>query len=76
MTINNVIPWIIATAALFATILNIRKDRRCFYIWTCTNLYWTVYDAANGLYAQAALFSVYLILAVIGIKEWKAKGRR
>ncbi|HML88911.1 MAG TPA: nicotinamide mononucleotide transporter [Methylomusa anaerophila] len=68
---TNSIPWLIAGAALFATILNIRKDRRCFLIWTGTNLYWTVYDAVNGLYAQAALFMVYLVLALVGLWKWR-----
>jgi nicotinamide riboside transporter PnuC len=63
--------WIIAAAALFATWLNIQKDRRCFWIWIITNGFWAAYDIAYGMYAQAVLFMVYAALAVIGAMSWE-----
>lgn len=65
--------WIVAAAALFATWLNIRKDRRCFWIWIGTNGFWAAYDLAFGMYAQAALFIVYAVLAVVGAMAWKER---
>lgn len=63
--------WIITIAALAGTWLNIKKDRRCFYIWTVTNGFWCLYDAWHGLHAQAFLFALYLGLAVIGAVRWR-----
>lgn len=63
--------WAIALLALIGNWLNIQKDRRCFYIWTATNLFWIIYDAIHGLYAQVALFTVYLILSIMGIRKWR-----
>ena len=71
MTTTDIIPWAIAAASLLGTIMNLYKDRRCFYIWTATNLYWVIYDAANGLYSQSVLMMVYFIISIAGIWKWK-----
>ena len=65
------ITWIIAIFALYGTFLNIKKDCKCFIIWTATNGFWAVYDISKGMYAQGALFTVYFILAIYGLYEWK-----
>lgn len=65
------ITWIIAIAALVGVWLNIKKDRRSFMIWACTNGYWAIYDGYYGLYAQASLFAVYFVLAIVGLFKWK-----
>lgn len=69
----DVFSWIVAGAALAATVLNVRKDWRCFLIWTATNSYWAVYDAMNGLYAQATLFVAYLLLSLAGLWKWRSE---
>lgn len=69
----NEISWIAASLALFATWLNIKKDKRCFYIWLITNGFWAGYDIAKGLYAQGALFTAYFVLAVYGLWRWKGE---
>lgn len=63
--------WFIVGAALLGTWLNIQKDQRCFWIWCCTNGFWCMYDAWHELYAQAFLFAVYFVLAVVGIWKWR-----
>lgn len=65
------VSWVVAAAALFATWLNIRKDKRCFYIWIATNFFWASYDLAYGMYAQSLLFSVYTALAILGVMSWE-----
>lgn len=64
--------WMIASFALIGTWLNIKKDSRCFVIWSCTNGFWAIYDAYHELYAQAALFSLYFIMAIIGLIKWRS----
>lgn len=63
--------YIIMTLALYGTWLNIKKNRKCFYIWLGTNGFWAIYDFNLGLYAQGLLFAIYFALALYGILEWK-----
>jgi nicotinamide riboside transporter PnuC len=65
--------WIITLISLIGVILNIKKRRECFMIWTVSNFAWMVYDFKIGAYAQSALFAVYFVLAVWGLYEWKEK---
>jgi len=63
--------WAITGLSLLGVILNVKKRRECFYIWAFTNATWAIYDFTLGAVAQAALFSVYWILALWGIWEWR-----
>jgi len=65
--------WIITVISLVGVVLNIRQDRRCFYLWAVTNSSWMAVDFINGLHAQAAMFFVYLVLSIWGIWSWKKK---
>ncbi len=65
--------WILALASLAATVLNIRRVRACFIIWTATNASWAAVDFAAGLPAQGTLMCVYCALAIWGFAAW---GRR
>jgi len=63
--------WIITIASLTGTVLNIKKNKACFIIWLFTNALWTLIDYEAGLYSQATLQLVYVVLALWGIYEWK-----
>ena len=65
------ISWIVTAASLVGTVLNIKKNKACFIIWTVTNAFWAVYDFWIGAYAQAALFATYFCLALWGMWEWR-----
>lgn len=65
--------WLVTAASLIGTILNIKKKQICFVIWLFTNSLWCVYDFSIGAYAQAALFSIYVALAIWGIIEWRKR---
>ena len=65
--------WIVTFASIVGTVLNIRKMRACFVIWLVTNSLWMVYDIWIHNYPQAALFAVYVALAVWGIYSWRRK---
>lgn len=70
MTIEN-LGWLLTALSLVGVWLNIKKDVRCFYLWTFTNGSWAAVDWYAGLYAQSALFSIYFVLAIWGIYAWK-----
>lgn len=66
-----VITWILAAIALVGTVLNVRQDRRCFFLWLFSNGGFTAVNFARGDYAQGTLFAVYLVLAVLGARQWQ-----
>ena len=63
--------WFLALASVTGVVLNIRKNRACFFIWAATNASWCVVDLVHAVWAQAALQSVYFGLAIWGIRSWK-----
>lgn len=63
--------WGVTVLAIVGVVLNIKKRKECFYVWVFTNSAWMVYDYWMGAMAQAALFAVYVGLAVWGILEWR-----
>lgn len=63
--------WLLAVVSLVGVILNVRKDRRCFVLWTFSNATWAAVDFAHGLPAQGCLMTVYAGLAVWGWCAWR-----
>jgi len=70
MTLFNTFTVIVTILALIGVILNIKKNKLCFYIWFFTNASWAVVDFYKGIPAQGILFIIYTGLAVWGIYEW------
>lgn len=62
--------WLITIASIVGTVANIYKKQWCFIIWLITNSAWIVIDFVSGMYSQAALFAVYVCLAVWGLIQW------
>ena len=65
--------WLITIASIIGTVANIYKKKWCFWIWLVTNSMWLIIDFRAGLYAQAFLFAVYVLLAVWGLYRWSRK---
>lgn len=63
--------WIILVLAIYGAYLNSKKDIKGFYLWTVTNLYLLSWNFLIGEYFQSVLFSVYLLITVNGIRNWK-----
>ena len=55
---------------LVGYILNIKKKRSCFAIYTMANIGWIAVNIYHGIYAQAALFLVFTGLSTWGWIEW------
>ena len=65
------ITWFLTAISLIGTVLNIRKDILCFYIWLIGDILWCALDFHNGTYGRSLLDFVQIILAVCGIISWK-----
>jgi len=62
--------WLLTAFSILGVVLNIQKRRCCFWIWAGTNGSWAVVDYWHGIYAQAALFTIYFGLAIYGLYSW------
>jgi nicotinamide riboside transporter PnuC len=62
--------WFLAAVSIVGTVLNARQKRSGFLFWIAANSGWVVVDLRNGLPEQAALFCVYVALAVYGFFAW------
>ena len=65
--------WAITIISLTGTILNVKKNALCFWLWAFGNTAWLSYDLWLGLYSRAALDVVQLAFAIWGIVAWKKK---
>ncbi len=70
MDLMDATTWVLAILSLAGVWLNIKKDKKCFYLWIIANFGWIAIDIKADLYAQAALFGVYTVLSVYGIYAW------
>ncbi len=73
MTWLTIATWVLTAVSLTGTVLNVKKIKYCFYIWTASNASWFIYDLYIGLYSRAVLDAVYLGLAIWGIYAWRSK---
>jgi nicotinamide riboside transporter PnuC len=72
-TYIQIFSWIMASIAIFGTILNISKNRWCFIVWGISNLGLIILNLITGMYAQAVLFLVQLAMAIVGFVQWSRK---
>lgn len=65
--------WFLAMIALYGTYLNVYQDKRGFYYWLISNSAFAGINFYLGLWAQATLFGIYTVLAIMGLKNWEDK---
>lgn len=58
---------------LIGTVLNVKKNIWCFYLWIVGNICWLSFDVYSGLYSRSVLDLVQLCFAIWGVVEWKEK---
>jgi len=63
--------WIVTIVSIIGTVLNCRKDSRCFYLWIPANGILVGMNVITGNYPMALLFAVYFGLAIYGLVQWK-----
>ena len=71
MACADAVGWLVTATCLAGTVLNVRRCRWCFHLWTIGNVAWLAIDLSNRLYSRAFLDLVQLALAVWGIFAWR-----
>ncbi len=70
---QQLLPWTLTVVSIIGAVLNIKKKRSSFAVYTVANIGWIAVNIYHGIYAQAALFLVFTGLSTWGWIEW---GRR
>ncbi len=70
---QHLLPWTLTVISIVGAVLNIKKKRSSFAVYTVANIGWIAVNVYHGIYAQAALFLVFTGLSTWGWIEW---GRR
>ena len=69
LTISDLM-WLVAAASIIGCILNVKKLKESYLIWTATNIAFATYNWYIGSYAQSVNFIACLCTSVWGIYEW------
>jgi len=59
--------WVTAAAAVVGTVAVTSGERWGFGVWMVTDVVWMTHNARRRDWPQAALWAVYLVLAVWGL---------
>lgn len=62
--------WIIFAISTAGLYFNVKKDPRCFALWSITNFAWIIIDVSAGIYSQAATFVLNEAFALWGLWHW------
>lgn len=65
--------WSLTASTIFATYLNAKQNKYGFLIWGFCNVLWLGVDVTRGIYAQAALYLVFIGFNIYGWCQWKKK---
>ena len=65
--------WIIGIISVIGGVLNAYGKISGFYFWIIANIGWIIYCISNKFYGQIPMWFVFLVIAVLGIVEWKKK---
>ncbi len=63
----------IAVASVAAQILQSRRKVECWWLWIAVDLAAIPLFLSRGLTVTAALYCIFLVLALIGLREWQRK---
>ena len=68
-----ILTYIVTAATMIGTIANSLQKHWCFYVWAVTNTFCLIYNMTIGQYAQGLIYTLNLILSVVGLARWKRK---
>lgn len=69
----SLVGWFVAVVSIVATVFNVKRKRFCFILWAITSASWSVIDGLAGLYSQASLEGLYVVLMIWGYFSWGTK---
>jgi len=65
--------WTLTAITICGAYLNARQNKWGFLIWGLCNICWLLVDLSRGIYAQAALYVVFLGFNIYGWLQWEEK---
>lgn len=63
----------IAVASVAAQILQSRRKLECWWLWIAVDSAAIPLFLSRGLHVTAALYGIFLVLALLGLREWQRK---
>ncbi len=63
--------WTLTGLGIAGALLNALRRRSGFFVWAVANSGWIWLHAYRGRTAEVVLFGVYLVLALVGIVNWR-----
>ena len=71
--INTIIEWIATGLSILGLLLMTKKKWQAFIPWITSAPLWIYLGIATQTYGTSVLFTVYQILNIYGLYEWKFK---
>jgi hypothetical protein len=65
--------WFLTAITIYGTLLNSRQKKMGFLVWGTCNVAWMLIDASRGIWAQAALYAVFISFNIYGWITWSKK---
>lgn len=65
--------WFMVLVGVVAAVLNVKKKRSCFVIWSVTNSIWIIHNFRIGEYQQSASYIILLLFTIWGFVMWGKK---
>lgn len=72
-TLFTIITWSLATVSVIGAWLNAKQKRIGFIVWGLANVCWLFIDGYRGIYAQSALYCVFIGFNIYGWIQWSQK---
>ena len=65
--------WTLTAFTIAGTYLNSKQNKYGFLVWGLCNMLWLGVDLTRGIYAQAALYVVFIGFNIYGWQQWGKK---
>lgn len=62
--------WTLTATTILGTYLNSKQNKCGFLVWGLCNMLWLGVDFTRGIYAQAALYCIFIGFNVYGWMQW------
>jgi len=75
---NEALPWSDGAATAFSLVAQLMATRKWlenWLVWIAVDAIYVAMNLSQSLYAAAALYAVFLVMAGFGFRAWRAKAR-